>query len=201
MTTDAASVRLVVFAETVNDDCSTPEESMLTVVGEADGLEMVGSPLGQPAAGQNVAVEDAIVEFALPSLLLRTSVNVTYCEPAPNTGVPAVTGNETDQLLPSPESSENWVGSAATLPSGCAVSVLSVTYTLSDAVSPFVLALNVIVESRVPSTSITTGLGALTETDTNCGGTSPITLAAFGLRSELSCATWCVPTWSFQETY
>ena len=49
--------------------------------------------------------------------------------------------------------------------------------------------------------AITTGFGAVTETETNCGGAIPMTLAAFGLRRELSCATRCTPAWSVQAMY
>src|SRR4051812_13108205 len=129
MITDAASVRFVVFAETVNVDCSTPDESILIAVGDTEPPEIVGSPLGHPPAGQNFTVEAAILELALPSVLLRTSVNVTYCEPAPNAGVPPAPMSDNDQLMPSPDNKEYCVGNAATLPSGWVVNVFSVTYT------------------------------------------------------------------------
>ena len=48
-------------------------------------------------------------------------------------------------------------------------------------------------------TLVVTGRGgAATDTETNCGGVSPMTLAAFGLRRELSCATWWIPARSVQ---
>src|SRR5205807_347499 len=122
----------------------------------------------------------------------RTSVKVTYCDPAPNLGA-GEPGSVVVQLTPSPEVNANCWGRAATLRSGWVVSVLSVTYTWSDVVRPLVLAVNVTVDCCVPSAAITTGFGAVTATETNSGGVSPMTLAAFGLRSELSWATWWLP--------
>ena len=124
--TEAASVRLLVLAETVNVDCKTPDESMLMLVGDTDP-EIVGSPLGQPATGQNRTVEPPIFEFALPSPLLRTSVKITYCDPAPNAGAPLVPGSVSDQSAPLLDCNGNCLGNAATEPSGWVVNVLSVT--------------------------------------------------------------------------
>ena len=107
--TVAVRSRPVVIAETVKDDSSTPDESMSMVVGDTEALEIVGRPGGQPPAGQKVTVVGEIFEFAFPSLLLRTSVKVTYCDPAPNIGG-VEPGNDNDQLTPSPEVNGNCEG-------------------------------------------------------------------------------------------
>ena len=109
-------------------DCKTPDESILMLVGDTVAVEIVGRPLGHPPPGQKRSVVEATLELALLSLVARTSVNTAYCEPAPKTGGVAP-GSAAVQVLPSPELSGNCVGSAATVPSGWVVSVLSVTYT------------------------------------------------------------------------
>src|SRR5713101_8334328 len=54
--TVAEMSRPVVTAETVNEVCSTPDESMLMLVGDTVADAIVGRPIGQPAAGQNFTV-------------------------------------------------------------------------------------------------------------------------------------------------
>jgi hypothetical protein len=144
--------------------------------------------LGQPPLGQNVIAVETILEFAFASDA-RTSVKVTYCDPAPNFGT-CDPGIVAVQLIPLPEVSGYCVGRAATVPSDWVISVSRVTYTVSTEVSPFVVAVNVTVDKSVPSLSISTGFGAAALTFTNCGGGLPIMLAALGLRKELSCEIW-----------
>ena len=67
--------------------------------------------------------------------------------------------------------------------------MFSVADTLSDAVRPFVDAARMMTDWSVPSVPMSAGAGAVTDTETNCGGEAPMMLAAFGLRNELSCAT------------